>query len=124
MDPTEMRMFTDMYEFPFGFSLSPFALPRYPPAAKNRFINPAKLKDAMIKEDPMFSSKLRDFQKMYLRHATSLLGMSSNAFLPAHPLGQPANNFADDEIERLRKENAELKKRIEQLKNKKQIPPV
>ncbi|MEM3006780.1 MAG: hypothetical protein QXW37_00160 [Candidatus Nitrosotenuis sp.] len=119
MDPIKLRMFMDMYGYPFGFSLSPFALPRYPPAAKNRFLNPAKLKDTMIREDPAFSSKLHDFQKMYLKHATGLLDMSSNAFLPTHPLSQFVNDFASEEIEKLRKENTALKKRIEQLKGKK-----
>ncbi|MEO9308955.1 MAG: hypothetical protein ABI337_01515 [Nitrososphaera sp.] len=121
MDPTEIRAFMDMYGHPLGFSLSPFALPRYPPAAKNRFLNPVKLKDTMIKEDPMFSSKLHDFQKMYLKHATGLLDMSSNAFLPGHPLNRSVSDLVNDEIEKLRKENAELKNRIEQLKTKKQI---
>lgn len=121
MDPTELRMFMDMYGYPFGFSLSPFALPRYPPAAKNRFLAPAKLKDTIIREDPAFLSKLRDFQKMYLKHATGLLDMSSNALLPGHPLSQSVNDFTSEEIEKLRKENTELKKRIEQLKSKKQI---
>jgi hypothetical protein len=121
MDPTEMRMFMDMHGYPLGFSLSPFALPRYPPAAKNRFLNPAKLKETVIREDPMFSSKLHDFQKMYLKHATGLLDMSSNTFLPGHPLNQSASGFTNEEIEKLRKENAELKKRLEQLKSKKSI---
>ncbi|MEW6043549.1 MAG: hypothetical protein AB1608_04750 [Thermoproteota archaeon] len=121
MDPTEMKMFMDMHGYPFGFSLSPFALPRYPPAAKNRFLNPAKLKETMIREDPMFSSKLHDFQKMYLKHATGLLDMSSNTFLSGHPLNQSTNDLTNEEIERLRKENVELKKRLEQLKSKKQL---
>lgn len=116
-----MRLFMDTYGYPFGFSQSPFALPRYPPAAKNRFLTPAKLKDTMIREDPAFSSKLRDFQKMYLKHATGLLDMSSNTFLPGHPLSQSVNDFTSEEIEKLRKENTELKNRIEQLKSKKQI---
>lgn len=117
-----MRPFMDMYGYPFGFSLSPFVFPRYPPAAKNRLVNPAKLKETMIKEDPMFSTKLHDFHKLYLKHASGLLDMSSSMFLPGHPLNQSTNDLVmNEEIEKLRKENAELKKRIEQIKNKKQI---
>jgi hypothetical protein len=59
---------------------------------------------------------------MYLRHASGLLDMSSSAFLPGHPLNRRASNdFASEEENgKLRRENAELKKRIEQLKTKKQ----
>lgn len=123
MEPTELRAFIDMHRYPFGFSLSPFAFPRYPPAMGVGIgINPAKLKEKMIRDDAAFTAKLHDFHKMYLRHASGLLDMSSSAFLPGHPLNhRTSNDFAaEEEYEKLRKENAELKKRIEQLKSKKQ----
>jgi hypothetical protein len=123
MDPTEMNMFMEMYGYPFGFSLSPFSFTRYPPMATSSIdANPAKLKEKMIKENSTFSAKLHDFNKMYLRHASSLFDMSSNMFPPGHPMNlqSRADHLIQEEYEQLRKENAELKKRIEQLtKNKK-----
>jgi hypothetical protein len=124
MDPTELKAFMDMHGYPFGFSLSPFAFPRYPPAiASSLGVNPTKLKEKMIRDDATFSAKLHDFHRMYLRHASGLLDMSSNTFLPGHPTnhGVASDIATGEEIEKLRKENAELKKRFEQLKTKKQI---
>jgi hypothetical protein len=125
MNPVEMKMFMEMHGYPFGFSLSPFDFPRYPPAAMGpTSMNPAKLKEKMIKENSTFSAKLHDFNKLYLKHASGLLDMRSNVFPPGHPLNpQGTSNFAtQEENDQLRKENAELRKRIEQLaKNKKQI---
>jgi hypothetical protein len=125
MDPLEMKMFMEMYGYPFGFSLSPFVFPRYLPSAIGPMsMNPAKLKEKMIKEDPAFSAKLHDFSKMYRIHAASLFDTNSNMFPPSH-LGGPRgtnNHVVQEENEQLRKENAELKKRIEQLtKNKKHL---
>lgn len=122
MDPAEMKTFMEMYGYPFGFSLSPFSFPRYPPmATASMGANPAKLKEKMIKENSTFSAKLHDFHKMYLRHASGLFDMSSNMFPPGHPMNlQSRTDYTiREEYEQLRKENAELKKRIEQLtKNK------
>ena len=123
VDPTEFKAFMEMHGYPLGFSMSPFVLPRYPPAiGMGLGVNPAKLKEKMIRDDATFSAKLHDFHKMYLRHASGLLDMSSNAFLPGHPLSRRTSNdfAAEEENEKLRLENAELKKRIEQLKTKKQ----
>ena len=124
MDPTEIKAFMEMHGYPFGFGLSPFAFPRYPPTiGNNPGLNPAKIKEKMIQDDMMFSSKLHDFHKMYLRHASGLLDMSSNSFLPGNPLHTTARNdlVIKEENDKLRKENADLKKRIDQLKSKKQI---
>lgn len=124
MDPTEIRAFMEMYGYPSGFSLSPFAFPRYPPAFGNKFaVNPAKLKGKMISDDAMFSGKLHDFHKMYLKHASGLLDMSSSAFLPGHPTNimKAGDHSTKEENDKLRKENADLRKRIEQMKAKKQI---
>jgi cell division protein FtsB len=123
MDPTEIKAFMEMYGYPTGFSLSPFATMRYPPAIGSRFVsNPTKLKERMIRYDAMFSGKLHDFHKMYLQHASGLLDMSSNGFLQGHPITASTNDFAaKEENDKLRKENADLRKRIEQMKSKKQI---
>ncbi len=122
VDPTEMRAFMEMHGYPLGFSLSPFTFPRYPPAISNRLgTNPGKIKGQMIQSDMMFSGKLHDFHKMYLKHASGLLDMSSNAFLSGHPMNIMAKNdlATKEENDRLRKENADLRKRIDQLKTKK-----
>jgi hypothetical protein len=120
VDPTEIKAFMEMHGYPLGFSLSPFDFPRYPPAISSRFgMNPAKLKEKMIQSDAMFSGKLHDFHKMYLKHASGLLDMSSSAFLPGHPTKAATRDFSKQEVDQLRKENAELKKRIEQMKARK-----
>lgn len=119
-----MKTFMDMYGYPFGFSLSPFAFPRYPPSAMGPTnMNPAKLKEKLIKENSTFSAKLHDFNKMYLKHASGLFDMSSNAFPPGHPMmSSRAGYLTEEEITQLKKENSELRKRIEQLtKNKKHV---
>jgi cell division protein FtsB len=57
---------------------------------------------------------------MYLKQATRLLGTDSNAFLPGSPTNaMMASGSSKEEYDKLRKENAELKKRIEQMKSKK-----
>jgi len=125
VNPAETSTFMEMYGYPFGYSLSPFAFPRYPPSAIGPMsMNPAKLKEKMIKENSTFSAKLHDFSKLYLKHASGLLDMSSNIFPPGHPMNVPSrvDYTIQEENEKLRKENAELKSRIEQLaKTKKQF---
>jgi hypothetical protein len=124
MNPVEMKMFMDMYGYPFGVSLSPFEFPRYPPSAIGPTnTNPAKLKEKMIKENSTFSARLYDFNRLYLRHASGLLDMSSNAFPPGHPLSHgKADYLLQDENMKLQKENSDLKKIIEQMtKTKKQF---
>lgn len=123
VDPTEIKTFMEMHGYPLGFSLSPFATMRYPPAIGSRFVsNPTKLKERMIRYDAMFSGKLHDFHKMYLQHASGLLDMSSSGFLHGHPINVTTNDStAKEENDKLRKENADLRKRIEQMKSKKQI---
>jgi hypothetical protein len=123
VDSVELKSFMDMHGYPFGFSLSPFVFPRYPPAAIGPMnINPTKLKEKILREDLTFSAKLHDFSNAYLRHASGLLDMSSSMFLPGHTMNRPRiDNITQEEIEKLRKENTVLKKRLEQLtKNKKQ----
>ena len=58
---------------------------------------------------------------MYLKHASGLLDMSASMFAPGHPMAHAmASDHANhQELEKLRLENAELKKRIESFKNKK-----
>jgi hypothetical protein len=112
-----------MHGYPFGFSLSPFAFPRYPPAATGPMgVNPAKLKEKILSEDLTFSAKLHNFSKSYLQQASGLLDMSSSMFPPGHPMNHPRiDHMTQEEIEKLRKENTELKKRLEQLSKNKKI---
>jgi len=120
MDATEIRAFMEMYGYPFGFSLSPFAHLRYPPGLAGPQ-NPTKLKERMIAENSTFTSKINEFNKIYLKHASGLVDMSASMFAPGHPMAHKlASDYATkEELEKLRLENAELKKRIESFKNKK-----
>ncbi|MGQ0606653.1 MAG: hypothetical protein ACT4OD_06895 [Candidatus Nitrosotenuis sp.] len=122
MDPTEISAFMEMYGYPFGFGLNPFSALRYPPALIGSMaMNPAKLKEKMIAENSTFTAKINGFNKMYLKHASGLMDMSSSMFAPGHPMSHKmATDYASkEENERLRLENVELKKRIESFKNKK-----
>jgi hypothetical protein len=120
MDVTEIRAFMEMHGYPFGFSLSPFAQIRYPPGLAGP-TNPTKLKEKIIAENSTFTGKINEFNRMYLKHASGLLDMSASMFAPGHPMAHKmASDYATkDELEKLRLENAELKKRIESFKNKK-----
>lgn len=123
MNPVELKMFMDMYGYPFGMSLSPFEFARYPPSAIGQTnMNPAKIKEKLIKENSTFSAKLHDFNRIYLKGAAGLFDMNLNAFPPGHPLANTkADYLLQNENAQLQKENAELKKIIEQMtKNKKQ----
>ncbi len=121
MNPVEMRMFMEMHGYPTGFSLSPFNMTRYPPGANAPFMmNPAKLKEKLIRDNETFSVKLHDFNKMYLQQASGLLEMSSKMVPPGHPMySRVQPEVVEGENEKLRKENAELKGRFEQLSKSK-----
>ena len=122
MDPTEIKAFMEMHGYPFGFSISPFGGLRYPPALTGPMaMNPAKAKEKMVAENSTFTMKFHEFNKLYHKHATGLMDMSSSMFAPGHPMSHKmASDYAaKEENERLRMENAELKKRIEHYKAKK-----
>jgi hypothetical protein len=124
VDPVEIKAFMDMHGYPFGFGLSPFNLPRYPPGMGARIatgVNPGKLKEKVIRDDQLFSAKLHDYSKMYLRRASNLMEMNPIAFPVGHPMNSQGSDMAvEEENEKLRKENLELRKRIEQMTKNKQ----
>jgi len=122
MDPVELKSFMSMHGYPFGFGLSPFEFPRYPPSAgslPSMLPSPAKLKEKVLKDSPLFSARLHDFRRMYLQHASGLLEARSE-FPAAHPVSKGSADITmQNENDKLRKENLELRKRIEQMtKNK------
>lgn len=120
MDTPQIKAFMEMHGYPFGFSLSPFAQLRYPPGLVAP-MNPTRLKEKMIADNPGFTGKINDFNKIYLKHASGLLDMSASMFAPGHPMAHKmaSDHTTKQELEKLRLENAELKKRIESFKNKK-----
>lgn len=66
----------------------------------------------MIAENTTFTGKINEFNRMYLKHASGLMDMSSSMFAPGHPMSHKmASDYTTkEENERLRLENAELKK--------------
>lgn len=119
MDPAELKAFMDMHGYPFGLGLSPFGFPRYPPSAgvsHDKVPNPAKLKERILKDSPLFSVMLNDFGKRYLRHASDLLEINPMPFPPGHPMYHQRMDVTTlDENDKLKKENLELRKRIESM---------
>lgn len=117
MNPADLKMFMDMYGYPFGPSMSPFEFPKYPPSAMARFhMSPGKIKEKLIKENSTFSAKIEEFNKLYLKGASGLLDMNANPFPSGHPLmARTADYLLQNENMQLQKENAELRKRVEQM---------
>ena len=122
MNPEDLRAFMDMYGYPFGPRLNPFEFPRYPPSAMaTAHMNPAKIKEKMIKENSTFYAKIDEFNKLYLKGAAGLLDMNSSPFPASHPLMlRSADYLLQNENIQLQKENADLKKRMEQMTKGKQ----
>ena len=95
---------TPFIRFPPGLSLSMSGL-----------ITPNQLHDKILKDTSSVNAKLDDFQQMYKKFASGLIGSSTSLIPPGHPLFTRLNSstLLQTENEKLRKENLELKKHLE-----------
>ena len=98
--------------------------PRLPPGLThpmfNVFENPMKRK--LVQDSEKMSTKLQGFQRMYQSYAASLFQMNSVGIIPpGHPLYNRENSVDSlrTEKDKLQKENIELRKQLEKLKEKK-----
>ena len=117
---TAKRLF-DVYSLTTDFStLIPDSI-RYPPSANIPIglVNTPKLKKKLSADNAALAPKLENFAQVYQQMAAGLLNMSLDKLIPpGHPLYSKENSIAllKDEKEKIRKENLELKKKLEDKK--------
>lgn len=95
---------------------SPFI--RFPPGLSfttTGLIKPNHLHEKLLTDTSSINPKLTDFQQMYKKLASGLIGVNTSLIPPGHPLFTRLNSSAllQTENEKLRKENLELKQQIE-----------
>jgi len=90
--------------FPLGLSFTTTGL-----------IKPNHLHEKLLNDTSSINPKLNDFQQMYKKFASGLIGVNTSLIPPGHPLFNRLNSSAllQTENEKLRKENQELKQQIE-----------
>ena len=107
-----------------GIELNPFLglpisiFPRYPPGVfppNHALMNQKRLKEKFFQDNASMNAKLQDFNQMYQKLASGLFEVAYPALPPGHPLFSRLNSSTSlkNENDKLRKENLELKKRLE-----------
>jgi hypothetical protein len=96
--------------------MSPFI--RFPPGLSfttTGLIKPNHLHEKLLNDTSSINPKLNDFQQMYKKFASGLIGVNTSLIPPGHPLFTRLNSSAllQTENEKLRKENQELKHQLE-----------
>lgn len=99
----------------FGIPTSVF--PRFPPGISPPslgLINQKRLKEKFFNDNASINTKLQDFNQMYQKFASGLFQLASPALPPGHPLYSRLESTVSlqNENDKLRKENFDLKKRI------------
>ncbi|RNJ76035.1 MAG: hypothetical protein EB829_06790 [Nitrosopumilus sp. H8] len=96
--------------------------PRLPPGLVHPMfrIYDNSAKEQFSQQADSASQKLQGFRQMYRQHAAGLLAMGSAVVPPGHPLyGKDGSVTAlYSERDRLQRENAELRKKLEQKSSK------
>ena len=106
-----------LYGFTADFStLTPDSI-RYPPGAciQKGLVNTPKLKKKMSNDGAALTPTLENFAQMYQQMAAGLLNISLDKLIPpGHPLYTKENSITilKEEKEKIRKENLELKKKL------------
>ena len=112
-----------MYGFPTDFSsLAPDSI-RYPPNASipKGLVNTPKLKEKISVDNAALTPRLENFAQVYQQMAAGLLNMSLDKLIPpGHPLYSKENSITllKEQKDKILKENLELKKKIENKKQK------
>lgn len=94
-----------------------FQFPRLPPGRANpmfgAYQDPAK--ERLVRDAKSAGKRLHEFQEMYQRHAGDLFAANHRIIPPNHPLYRPEDNIGaiKAENEKLRKENTELRKKLD-----------
>ena len=118
MDDYVVSHLRDIYGLNPDMPHMAFQFPRLPPGPVHPAFkiheNPAKKK--LVKDAETISKKLQGFQHMYRMHASGLLAAGPAVIPPGHPLytGRDSVDVLRAENDKLLKENAELRKRLEE----------
>ena len=99
----------------FGIPTSIF--PRFPPGISPPslgMIDQKRLKEKFFSDNASINTKLQDFNQMYQKFASGLFELAYPALPPSHPLYSRLESTVtlQNENEKLRKENLELKKQL------------
>lgn len=111
-----------------GYGLSPEAFSMHFPHVPPGFSHPSfklhsnPVREKFFQEHKLLDKRLEDFQEVYRRYASGLLESHPFGIIPpTHPLYSRTRSIEHlkMENEKLQKENLELKKHLEQVKNTK-----
>lgn len=104
MLPNSLTGTSPFIRFPSGLSFTTSGL-----------IKPNHLHEKLVNDTSSINAKLNDFQQMYKKFASGLIGVNTSLIPPGHPLFSRLNSSAllQTENEKLRKENLELKQQLE-----------
>lgn len=108
----------------FGIPTSIF--PRYPPGISPPtlgVINQKRLKEKFFSDNASINTKLHDFNQMYQKFASGLFELAYPALPPGHPLYSRLESTISlqNQNEKLKKENIDLKKQLTANKKTKNI---
>ena len=106
----------------FGLPTSIF--PRFPPGISPPsmgVIDQKRLKEKFFNDNASINTKLHDFNQMYQKFASGLFEMAYPALPPGHPLYSRLESTVSlqNENEKLKKENLDLKKQLSSNKKTK-----
>ncbi|MFB5630145.1 MAG: hypothetical protein ACE5RN_00990 [Nitrosopumilaceae archaeon] len=112
---TKMNMELSGIHPEFGIPTSIF--PRFPPGISPPslgMVDQKRLKEKFFSDNASINSKLQDFNQMYQKFASGLFELAYPALPPSHPLYSRLESTISlqNENEKLKKENLELKKQI------------
>ena len=118
MDYFDAQRIMELYDMlpSMASDASPFI--RFPPGLSfttSGLIKPNHLHEKLLKDTSSINTKLNDFQQVYKKFASGLIGVNTSLIPPGHPLFSRLNSPAllQTENEKLRKENLELKQQLE-----------
>ena len=106
----------------FGIPTSIF--PRFPPGISPPSLgvmNQKRLKEKFFTDNASINTKLHDFNQMYQKFASGLFELAYPALPPGHPLYSRLESTVSlqNENEKLKKENLDLKKQLSSNKKSK-----
>lgn len=123
MEESLLRHMQELYGLNPSVPHRALQFPRLPPGNTHPsfkiFENP--LKERFNRDVESMNTKLQGFQRMYQSYAAGLFEMNSIGIIPpGHPLYSRQNsvNTLKSENDKLQKENLELKKQLDQIKEK------